>query len=139
MSDEFARIAEEIGEWHIPERLEKFLHRERPPAPSDQTWGFYAHAYSTAFDLFAERVRERWRGGGLLQLPLFYFARHSIELNLKWAIFEFVDYTRESPTAELSHDLIKLWQELRRQFATANVPLDDDWGAHCGRLVAHLH
>ena len=138
MADEFGKIAQEIDAWHIPDHVEKFLHREPAPSPSDQTWGFYAHAYSAAFDMFAERVRERWRGGGLLQLPLFYFARHSVELNLKWVIFEFAEYTGVGP-ADQSHDLMKLWQELRRQLEAAKLPLDDHWGAHCARLIEHVH
>ena len=55
----------------IPNKLQRFLHRDSPPAIWTQTMGFYAHGYNSAFerlvmiaiDVFspltiAERVRQ---------------------------------------------------------------------------------
>jgi hypothetical protein len=137
MADEFSRLAEEAGAFNIPKRMEKFLLREAPPSPSEQTWDFYAFAYEHGFRMLAEKALERWRGGGFVQLPMFYLARHSIELSLKRVIFEFSEYTGEA-SPECGHNLLKLWDEMRRQFSLGGMPEMEEWGLHCERLIKHI-
>lgn len=139
MTDSISKIIEEIQNWKVPKRLEIFLIRERTPSNSEQTLGFYAFSYSMTFSCLAESVQEKWRGGGFMQLSLFYLARHSIELHLKWAIEEFVNYTRDHQPEDLNHHLLNLWNELKRQCALAEIPDSDDWGLHCKRLIGHIH
>jgi hypothetical protein len=136
----FTDILEAVGGFEIPGRMQKFLHREPPPSLSEQTLSYYSYSYELAFRQLAEGVRERWRHNGLLQAPLFYLARHSIELHLKYAIQEFAKYTGEQGT-ETGHDLLALWTELQRQqFELAELSgKDDPWGKHVDRLIKHIH
>src|SRR5258708_19315201 len=83
MAKTFAGIIEEIDRFSIPSRMEKFLVRERPPSTADQTLGFYAYGYERAFDIIATVFKQKWRNGDYLQFPLFYLARHPIDLTLK--------------------------------------------------------
>jgi len=139
MPDSFTAILDEVERWAQPKRFQKFLIRERAPSTDDQSLSFYAFSYGEAFDRLAQNVQERWRGGGFMQLPVFYLARHSIELHLKWAIDEYVKYTGDAPGDLATHNLHKLWNELNRQFKLVDAPEEDDWGKHCGRLLKHMH
>ncbi|HKA77108.1 MAG TPA: hypothetical protein VKD19_08385 [Pseudolabrys sp.] len=138
MAETFAGIIEEIDRFSIPSRMEKFLVRERPPSTADQTLGFYAYGYERAFDIIATVFKQKWRNGDYLQFPLFYLARHSIELSLKNAIEDFASYTGD-PSADLGHNLSRLWIELNRQFRLAGMPEEDSWGVHCAKLIGHIH
>src|SRR5665647_1038576 len=111
MPETFSQIIEEVGKFTIPDRMEKFLLRERAPSTSEQTLGFYAYGYERAFDILAASLEKEWRFSRYLQLPFFYLARHSIELSLKSAIDEFAGYTGD-PSADYGHNLSKLWNEL---------------------------
>lgn len=119
-------------------QFEKFLIRRPPDMSDEQSLHFYAFSYETAFEQLVERAKERWPGGGLLQLPLFYLARHSIELHLKWAIDEYGNYTNDRQ-ANSGHNLLALWNELNRQFELAGMPSSDEWGKHCDKLIKYLH
>ena len=138
MADSFAKILEEIENWKVPAELETFLIRTDAPSRSDQTLSFYAYAYERAFEALADKALERWRGGGYLQLPVFYLARHSIELHLKSTIATYADYTRD-PSPDCGHRLLDLWNELKRQFNLASMPDQEEWGHHCERLIHHIH
>ena len=136
----FTDILAEVGGFDIPDRMQKFLHREQPPSQSEQTLSYYSYSYELAFRQLAESVRERWRHNDLLKAPLFYLGRHSIELHLKYAIQEFSEYTGEQGT-EKGHDLLALWNELQRQqYDLADLPGRDDlWGKHVDKLIKHIH
>jgi hypothetical protein len=136
--ESFTAILDEVERWAQPKRFQKFLIRERAPSTDGQSLSFYAFSYAQSFDRLAESVQERWSGGGFMQRPVFYLARHSIELHLKWAIDEYVLYTGDA-SADFKHNLLKLWCELNRQFALVDAAEEDDWGKHCGRLVKHIH
>jgi hypothetical protein len=138
MADNFTDILEEVGEFEIPAQLEKFLARERPPSESEQTLAYYSYSYELAFRQLAGSIKARWRSNGLMQAPLFYLARHSIELHLKYAIEEFVSFTGE-PARDGGHDLLVLWNELKRQFQLAQLPEEDVWGVCVERLIKHMH
>ncbi|MGJ5151822.1 hypothetical protein [Bradyrhizobium sp. SZCCHNRI1029] len=136
----FSDILDEVGAFEIPKQMEKFLHREAPPSASDQTLSYFAYSYELAFGHLAGAVRDRWHSNGLMQAPLFYLARHSIELHLKWAIEEFESYSGEK-AKECGHDLLALWGELQKQqFDLADLPgRDDPWGKHVDKLIKHMH
>src|SRR5277367_1499914 len=128
-SYDFAKIIEEIQNFKVPQRFEKFLIRGEPASHSEQTLEYYGFAYEQAFNTLAERSLDRWHSGGFLTLPLFYLARHSIELSLKRAIAGFAEYTREDPP-DCGHSLMRLWNELKRQFGVAKMPEIDEWCRH---------
>jgi hypothetical protein len=136
----FTDILDEVDAFEIPDRMEKFLYQEEPPSQSERTLSYYSYSYELAFQQLAAVVRERWRSNGLLQAPLFYLGRHSIELHLKCAIQEFSEYTGKQAT-EKGHDLLALWVELQRQqFDLADLPgRDDPWGKHVDKLIRHIH
>lgn len=83
---EFQDLLDDVSAFEIPTKFERFLRREQPPSMSEQTLAFFAYSYEVAFREMAAALKARWRHNGLLQAPLFYVARHSIELHLKWAI-----------------------------------------------------
>jgi hypothetical protein len=138
MTNTFSEILDEVDSFAVPNRMQKFLIREAPPSDTTQTLAFYAYAYERAFEEMVDHAKANWRGGGYLQFPVFFMARHSIELHLKWAIEEFYGYTGD-PSGDHGHHLVRLWQELKRQFALAGMPDEEEWGKHCGRLLEHIH
>jgi hypothetical protein len=69
-----------VGNSNPPGKLKKFLFREEAPSDSTQTCSFYAYGYARAFQQLAEAALQRWPGGGHSRMPLFFLARHSIEL-----------------------------------------------------------
>ncbi|QQO19446.1 hypothetical protein JJB98_05785 [Bradyrhizobium diazoefficiens] len=111
---DFLDILNEASTFETLTKLEHFLHREPPPSMSDQTLSFFAYSYEVTFREMAVALKARWRHNGSLQAPLFYVARHSIELHLKWAIEEFVSYTGD-PGKDCGHNLLDLSNELKRQ------------------------
>jgi hypothetical protein len=136
--DGFSKLGEASNSFALPQKFEKFLIQRPPDMSDEQSLHFYAFSYERAFEQLAEKARERWPGGGLLQLPLFYLARHSIELHLKWAIDEFVKYTNDRHV-DSGHNLLVLWNELNRQFEVSGMPSSDEWGEHCDKLILYLH
>ncbi|MGY4295113.1 hypothetical protein ACVWXN_003208 [Bradyrhizobium sp. i1.4.4] len=119
---DFLELLDEASRFEIPTKFERFLHREPPPSMSDQTLSFFAYSYEVAFREMSAALKARWRHNGLLQAPLFYVARHSIELHLKWAIEEFASYTGD-PGKDYGHNLLDLWNELRKQSCTPLILL----------------
>ncbi|QND71394.1 hypothetical protein [Tardiphaga robiniae] len=136
--DGFLKLTEESNSFSLPQKFERFLVPRPPDMSDEQSLHFYAFSYERAFEQLAERASERWPGGGLLQLPLFYLARHSIELHIKWVIDEFGKYTGEAGLTS-GHDLLALWREMQRQFVIAGMPAEEEWGEHCERLIRHMH
>jgi hypothetical protein len=136
----FADLIDIVGSFEIPTKMERFLHREAPPSTSERTLSYFAFSYELAFNHLAGSIRERWHTNGLMQAPLFYMARHSMELHLKWAIEEFESYTGEK-SKDYGHSLLDLWHELnRQQFDLADLPgRDDAWGKHVDKLIKHIH
>ena len=78
----FQKLIETSISFSPPQKFEKFLIQRPPDMADEQSLHFYAFSYERAFETLVEQARGRWRGGGLLQLPLFYLARHSVELHL---------------------------------------------------------
>lgn len=137
---DFLELLNDVGSFEIPTNFERFLHREPPPSMADQTLSFFAYSYEMAFRELAKALKERWRHNGLLQAPLFYVARHSIELHLKWALEEFISYTGDLGK-DFGHSLLDLWNELKRQqFVLAALPGEGEpWSVHCEKLIKHMH
>ena len=140
MVDSVAELLEEVEKWSAPKRFKDFFSKEREDtlSRSDHTFRYFAVSYEKAFELLAEWALDRWGVGGVLHPPILYLARHSIELHLKLAIDEYVEYTGRSVEAS-GQQLVPLWNELKRQFELAGMPDLDEWGRHCERLIAHIH
>jgi hypothetical protein len=135
---DFASILEPSEISNPPGRLKKFLFRERQPSGMEQTRSFYAYGYARGFERLADEALENWPGSGGMQMPLFFLARHSIELHLKDAIEAYGRYSPLEP--ELAgHNLACLWNHLQKQIETAGFPTDDDWTRYCNKLIHHIH
>jgi hypothetical protein len=76
-----------------------------------------------------------WPRSEYLRLPLFFLARHAAELHLKQVIQEYSPVTG-GPSDVTGHSLVALWNKAAR---LAQIPPDDHWSAHVGRLIQHLH
>jgi hypothetical protein len=105
--------------------------------PYARTWEYFVGAYGMAFDRLAEIALENWEGGQMTQ-PLFFLARHSMELSLKDAIVAYANAAGRTPTIE-GHSLLRLWNELRKELRDAGWIENDNWQMHCHELINHLH
>ena len=81
---------------------------------------------------------EQWPNRQYLVLPLFYLARHSIELHLKDAILEFAKTDDVMPDLE-GHGLMQLWNQFKDYMDRWGTPADDEWGVYIEKLMNHLH
>lgn len=140
MPDDFQSIIDEAESFSIPRKFERFLHREEAPSTAEYTTFLFAFAYERAFEELANAAHSHWHNG-ILRAPLFYLARHSIELHLKSAIKEFESYTGED-AKNCGHNVLDLWREFQRLQLVAGLPGtgdDDTWGSHVEKLINHIH
>lgn len=119
----------------IPPSVRKFLHRDQNLGAWGQTTGYYAHAYANAFERLVTEAIRIWPQSEYLRLPLFFLARHAAELHLKQVIQEYAAATG-NPSDATGHSLVALWNKAAK---LVQVPQGDDWSAHIGRLIQHLH
>jgi len=120
----------------IPGRIRRFLFREQAPSDATQSLAFYAYWYTRAFEEMVSVALQRWPGGDYMRMPLFFLARHSLELHLKEAIrvFSEVDDVKFS-----DHGLAKLWTRLLAVINNNGYNTDDEYADYCGKLVNHIH
>ena len=123
----------------VPQKMRKFLHRERAPAEWTQSFGLYAYGYSYAFERMVMIAIELWPRADYLQMPVFFLARHAAELQLKEIIERYATYLRVPPETASEHRLLKLWERACSLMASAGAPASDRWTNHCRKLVQHLH
>lgn len=125
---------------NVPGELRRFLFREDAPSQdgSEQSWGYFAHGFARAFESLARDVLQNWPNAAYLQMPLFYLGRHSMELALKWATSVVAGQAGSELKLE-GHSLLDLWTQFLRVVEEAGFAVDDDWTAHCGKVVKHLH
>jgi hypothetical protein len=121
----------------VPKSLRPFLFRERPPSGFTQSLPFFAFGFEYAFQHLVTEAVNRWPHD-YLHVPVFFLARHSIELHLKRAISEAANYS--TIEADLTgHRLLPLWQQLLNHASLAGLSVDDEYTAYCGKLINHLH
>ncbi len=137
MSDVFTDLLELTEIERVPVKVRKFLHRDEPPSYA-KTWEFFSYGYGWAFDELAKKALETWPSRDYLAMPLFFLARHSIELHLKDTILEYAR-TDDTPPDLGTHGLIQLWNQLRKYMERYGIPADDEWGVYCGKLLNHVH
>jgi hypothetical protein len=90
----------------IPLKFRRFLHKEAPPSAGTQSFSFYAFGYTQALQEMVTVALRRWPAGDYMRMPLFYLARHSLELHLKQTIEVFA---RGAPVDLTGHGLAQLW------------------------------
>jgi hypothetical protein len=96
-----------------------------------------AYSYSRAFEELARKAFEASYRGGNLSTPLFFLARHSIELALKSTILEYAESDDTTPKLE-GHDLIALWEQLSAYMDRWGSPTTDDWGIMVRKLISDI-
>lgn len=122
---------------NIPQRLQPFLDKGTHWDSLSQTWGNYAHAYDRAFEIMASHYLSVHPRSDNLIIPLFYLARHSMELALKEALKECERYSPE-PLKIGGHSLLKLFDKLEAYLVDNRFVETDTWSAHCRAVLAHI-
>jgi hypothetical protein len=83
-------------------------------------------------------VQEKWPGRDFLAMPLFYLARHSIELHLKEAILFYAEHNPRQPDLE-GHRLMSLWNQLQEYMRGVGYNKEDEWTSYCAKLLNHIN
>jgi hypothetical protein len=135
MTDYFGIIDDSELE-RIPDRIRRFLFCEQAPSNATQSLAFYAYGYTRAFEQLVDVALQRWPSGDYMRMPLFFLARHSLELHLKEAIrlFSMVDEVKFS-----DHRLAKLWTQLLVAIKSNGYETGDEYADYCGKLINHIH
>jgi hypothetical protein len=136
VSDPFEDFYDEIED--LDSAVSKFIHPREFGERWDGTWAYFAFSYERAFEQLARKAYEDGTRGMHLIEPLFFLARHSIELALKATIAEFAQIDETAPNL-LGHKLLDLWEQLYAVMDRYGSPPNDDWGLKCRGLVAHIH
>jgi hypothetical protein len=136
MSDPFEDFYDEIES--LDSAVSKFIHPREFGERWDGTWAYFAFSYERAFEQLARKAYEDGARGMHLIEPLFFLARHSIELALKATIADFAQVGDNAPQL-VGHRLLDLWDELYRVMDRYGSPPNDDWGIKCRELAAHIH
>lgn len=122
----------------LPTKLRRFVFRGERAGGFEQSWGYFAHGYNRAFQDLAREALRLWPRAEYLRLPVFFLARHSLELAIKEVIDRLSQAASVRP--ELAgHKLLDLWTELSRRLSASGAQSDDSWRAYCGQLIKHLH
>ena len=101
-------------------RHRTFVESAKYPRDWDRSWDFFAYSYCRAFDQLWDAAYAR-NSTGVLDYPVLFIARHSIELWLKAAIWS---VTESVPPK--GHGLDALWTDLIDALSNhISGPLDD--------------
>lgn len=122
---------------NIPQRLQPFLDTGASWDSLNQTWGNYAHAYERAFEVMARHYLSVYPASDNLIIPLFYLARHSMELALKEALKECERYS-PVPLKIGGHSLLNLFDKLEAYLVDNQFVETDTWSAHCRAVLVHI-
>jgi hypothetical protein len=136
VSDPFEDFYDEID--NFGSEYSKFIHPREFGERWEGTWSYFAFTYEKAFERLARTAYEDGARGMQLIEPLFFLARHSIELALKATIAEFAKIDDAAPQL-VGHRLLDLWDQLYAVMDRYGSPPNDNWGIMCRGLVAHIH
>jgi Domain of unknown function (DUF4145) len=139
-ADKVRRLVEsELG--RLPVESKPFFEKaaKHDPDQSFMNLSYMAYAYGRAFTEFAEGALDNWPKKQYIVQPMVYLARHSIELNLKWAISEYQNFLEDRSEKTSHHNLTKLWNTLVKLRASAGAPIDDKVSKHCLKLLNHIN
>ena len=99
----------------------------------DRSWDFFAYSYCRAFEVLWDAAYAR-RSTGILDYPVLFIARHSIELWLKAAI---QSVTQSDPPE--GHGLHDLWTKLMEVLENhMGSPLDDFYSGSVREMISAL-
>lgn len=101
------------------------------------TWDYVAFTYGLAFDELARKAYQPGHRVSNLSIPLFFLARHSIELELKSTILEYAGTDEATPKLD-GHDLVSLWNQLSGFMERWGNPATDEWGVIVAKQIADI-
>lgn len=116
----------------------KFIHEDSGINTYADTWAYVSYTHSRAFEALARNAFEDGIRGGNLGNPLFFLARHSIELELKSAIVEYTETDAILPDLA-GHNLVILWDQLCGYMERWGVPATGEWGVNVAKIIADIH
>ncbi|NKC48795.1 hypothetical protein HED54_12870 [Ochrobactrum anthropi ATCC 49188] len=97
----------------FPWRLKPLLKCRDNQDYGSQSWSYYAYSYDRAFEIMARHTLEYPINNQSLTIPLFYLARHSMELALEEALREIAHIGVDDARTD-GHDLLKLYDDLQK-------------------------
>jgi hypothetical protein len=127
----------DMSEFDGQSMVAKYIHHGGDINNYATTWEYVAYTYSRAFDELARKAFEAGHRGSNLSTPLFFLARHSIELALKSAILEYAETDDVAPEID-GHDLVSLWKQLSDFMERWRTPATDDWGIIVAKKIADI-
>jgi hypothetical protein len=128
----------DLSEFDGQSLVAKYIHHGGDTNTYATTWEFVAYTYSRAFDALARQAFGAGHRGATLSIPLFFLARHSIELALKSAILEYSETDEETKPKLDGHDLVALWKQLSAYMERWGSPAADDWGIIVSAQIADI-
>ncbi len=98
----------------------------------------YVQGFRRAAELMFKHVKETGHDQDMLVFPFGLCWRHHMELQLKSLLMELQRYHREPVKAPATHDLMKLWRQVRTRLE-ASRPDDTDDLPNVEALLLQLH
>jgi hypothetical protein len=123
----------DLSEFDGQSMVAKYIHHGGDVNHYATTWDYVAFTYSLAFDELARKAYQPGHRISNLSIPLFFLARHSIELALKGTILEYADDAKPE-----GHDLVVLWKQLSANMEDWGCPATDDWGVIVSKQIADI-
>jgi hypothetical protein len=137
MAETFDELLD-LSEFDGHSQITRFVHKDSDINSYNNTWEFVAYSYERAFQELARKVFEEGRHRvSNLSSPLFFLARHSVELAIKSTIDEYAKTDEKKPDLT-GHHLLELWDQLAGYMDRWGVPADDDWGRIVRQQIAHM-
>jgi hypothetical protein len=137
MAETFDELLD-LSEFDGHSQITKFVRKDSDINSYNSTWEFVAYSYERAFQELARKVFEEGRQRvSNLSSPLFFLARHSVELAIKSTIDEYAK-TDEKKADLAGHHLLELWDQLAGYMNRWGVSADDDWGLIVRQQIAHM-
>ncbi|MCG2640596.1 MULTISPECIES: hypothetical protein [Bradyrhizobium] len=127
----------DLSEFDGQSLMAKYIHHGGDINNFATTWEYVAFTYSLAFDELARKAYSPNHRASNLSIPLFFLARHAIELALKCAILEYALTDNATPKVD-GHDLVSLWDQLSEFMARWGCPTTDEWGVVVAKQIADI-
>lgn len=136
MAETFDELLD-LSEFDGHSQVAKYIHRGSDVNSYAKTWEYVSYSYARAFEELARKAFEMSHRGGNLSSPLFFLARHSVELALKSTLLEYAESDQTPPKLD-GHDLVALWDQLEGYMGRWGSPATDDWGRMVRALITDI-
>jgi len=127
----------DLSEFDGQSLMVKYIHHGGDINHFATTWNYVAFTYNLAFDELARKAYQPGHRVSNLSIPLFFLARHAIELELKSTIIEYAGTDDVEPKLD-GHDLVSLWKQLSAYMEKWGTPTTDEWGVIVAEQIADI-